>query len=125
MLDCILQSLLLWLYIYAFAFAIVIVCCFKLCLGETVKPASIAGQQQELVSFWAKPYRQKLQALPAPSRFGTMWSAFQTPQGNLADEMEFERHGPLLNIYRPQSAKVWSKDNACSLIPFQLIDALC
>ncbi|KAL3161583.1 hypothetical protein ABBQ32_010444 [Trebouxia sp. C0010 RCD-2024] len=63
------------------------------------------SQQQELVSFWAKPYRQQLQALPAPSKFGTVWSAFQTPQGNLADEVEFERHGPLLNIYRPQSAK--------------------
>ncbi|KAL3156252.1 hypothetical protein ABBQ32_012527 [Trebouxia sp. C0010 RCD-2024] len=63
------------------------------------------SQQQELVSFWAKPYRQHLQALPAVSKFGTVWSAFQTPQGNLADEVEFERHGPLLNIYRPQSAK--------------------
>ncbi|KAL3158676.1 hypothetical protein ABBQ32_011418 [Trebouxia sp. C0010 RCD-2024] len=45
------------------------------------------SQQQELVGFWAKPYRQQLQALPAPSKFGTVWSAFQTPQGNLADEV--------------------------------------
>lgn len=60
-----------------------------------------------MFSFWAQPYRQKLQALPAPHRFGTMWSAFQFPQGNLYDENQFERHGRLLNIYRPQNAKVW------------------
>ena len=68
--------------------------------------STISGQEQELVSFWAKPHRQKLQALPVPSKFGTVWSAFQTPQGNLDNELEFERHGPLLNIYRPQGAKV-------------------
>ena len=87
-----------------------------------MKPASITGQQQELVSFWAKPYRQQLQALPAPSKFGTVWSAFQTPQGNLADEVEFERHGPLLNIYRPQSAKVRSKRQCllCNSFPAEL-----
>jgi len=71
------------------------------------KPASLAGQEADAVSLWAKAYRQKLQALPAPYKFGTMWSAFQTPQGNLGDEVEFDKHGPLLNIYRPQSAKVW------------------
>ena len=71
------------------------------------KLASIAGQQEKVVSFWAKPYRRKLQALPAPSEFSRVWSAFQTPQGNLGDEVAFDKHGPLLNIYRPQSAKVW------------------
>ena len=47
-----------------------------------------------------------------------MWSALQTPQGNLADEVEFERHGPLLNIYR-KSAKVWSKRQCllCDSVP--------
>jgi len=76
-------------------------------LTTEAKPASIAGREEEVVSFWAKPYRQKLQALPAPNEFSTVWSAFQTPQGNLGDEVEFDKHGPLLNIYRPQSAKVW------------------
>ena len=81
-----------------------------LCLSQLTtgaKLASIAGQQEEVVNFWAKPYRRKLQALPAYNKFSTMWSAFQTPQGNLGDEVEFDKHGPLLNIYRPQSAKVW------------------
>ena len=76
-------------------------------LTTEAKPASLAGQEADAVSFWAKAYRGKLQALPAPYKFGTMWSAFQTPQGNLGDEVEFDKHGPLLNIYRPQSAKVW------------------
>ena len=76
-------------------------------LTTAAKPALVSGQGQEVVSYWAKPYRQKLQALPPPSKFGTMWSAFQTPQGNLADEVQFDRHGPVLNIYRPQHAKVW------------------
>ena len=80
---------------------------FQSQLTTAAKPAAISGQEQEVGSFWAKPYRQKLQALPPPGRFGTMWSAFQTPQGNLADDMQFDRHGPLLNIYRPQHAKVW------------------
>ncbi|DBB08743.1 TPA: hypothetical protein ACH3X3_008178 [Trebouxia sp. C0006] len=65
------------------------------------------GREEEVVSFWAKPYRQKLQALPAPNEFSTVLSAFQTPQGNLGDEVEFDKHGPLLNIYRPPSAKAW------------------
>ena len=81
-----------------------------LCLSQLTteaKPASLADQEEKVVSFWAKPYRQKLQALPAPNKFSTMWSAFQTPQGNLGNEVEFDKHGPLLNIYRPQSAKVW------------------
>ena len=76
-------------------------------LTTEAKPASIAGREEEVISFWAKPYRQKLQALPAPNEFSTVWSAFQTPQGNLGDEVEFDKHGPLLNIYRPPSAKAW------------------
>ncbi len=69
--------------------------------------ASVAGQEEVVVIFWAKPYRQKLQALLAPNKFSTVWSAFQTPQGNLGDEVEIDKHGPLLNIYRPQRTKVW------------------
>ena len=43
-------------------------------------------------------YKQKLDVLPAPGKFGMMWSAFQTPQGNLLDEREFDKHGLLLTI---------------------------
>lgn len=83
---------------------------------ELGQPFLLPAGQQAPVSFWAKSYRQKLQALPAPESFGKVWSAFQTPQGNLLDEVEFDRHGPLLNIYRPRGAKVWS----CSDLPLPL-----
>ncbi|KAL3156577.1 hypothetical protein ABBQ38_000867 [Trebouxia sp. C0009 RCD-2024] len=73
-------------------------------VDKLLKAFGPSGQQAP-VSFWAKSYRQKLQALPAPESFGKVWSAFQTPQGNLLDEVEFDRHGPLLNIYRPRGAK--------------------
>ncbi|KAL3132331.1 hypothetical protein ABBQ32_008909 [Trebouxia sp. C0010 RCD-2024] len=68
-------------------------------------PQGMQDNQQAPVSFWAKSYRQQLQALPAPESFGKVWSAFQTPQGNLLNEVDFDRHGPLLNIYRPRGAK--------------------
>lgn len=74
---------------------------------ELSRPLFLIADQQAPVSFWAKSYRQQLQALPAPESFGKVWSAFQTPQGNLLNEVDFDRHGPLLNIYRPRGAKVW------------------
>lgn len=72
-------------------------------LTTAAEPASVSGQEQEVDSFWAKPYRQKLQALPPPSRFGTMWLTFQTPQGNLADDMQFDRpRESMLSVVREE-----------------------
>ncbi|DBA97843.1 TPA: hypothetical protein ACH3X3_012707 [Trebouxia sp. C0006] len=45
---------------------------------DIIAQSQATGQEQEVGSFWAKPYRQKLQALPPPSRFGTMWNLAQS-----------------------------------------------
>ena len=52
------------------------------------------------------PYYDRISKLPAPSTFGVIWPAFQYPMGNLGQIVDFERKGPLLNVFRPQSAKV-------------------
>ena len=50
------------------------------------------------------PYYARISKLPAPSKFGMVWPAFQFPLGDKVGEVEWE--GPLLNVFRPPSAKV-------------------
>ncbi len=61
--------------------------------------AGVGGQVEKL-----DPYYARISKMPAPSKFGMVWPAYQFPLGDNVGEVE--REGPLLNVFRPQSAKV-------------------